>query len=253
MHNLRSGRSTTIRNLAEDAPLSPAMQVYLRDVREAQLPAMRAAASTLEGFEFPDHQTLMPELNRLIQGFTALDAESWDALNKPKSQRRPALAKEFNDNTNALLGALDKVSNKIAEAVNRDDPVIQQMLTIKQLAWLMRNTAGEASLLISNGLTFGNLGPDFRQKFTRLAGGIETAWAAVKTVASGSDLPADLKAAMTAAESAYFDKDFTGVRDGLANELANGEKPKMKANEWSPFSVKHMTSAVVVAERALDT
>ncbi len=36
------------------------------------------------------------------------------------------------------------------------------------------------------------------------------------------------------------------------NALVTGEKPEMKANEWSPFSVKHMTSAVVVAERALD-
>jgi methyl-accepting chemotaxis protein len=252
MHNLRSGRSTTVRNLTEDAPLSPAMQVYLRDVREAQLPAMRPAASALEGFEFPDHQTLLPELNRLIQAFTALDAESWDALNKPKSQRRPALGKEFNDNTVALLDALDKVSNKIAEAVNRDDPVIQQMLTIKQLAWLMRNTAGEASLMISNGLTFGNIAPDFRQKFTKLAGGIENAWSALKIVASGTELPADLTAAMAAAQIAYFDKEFTSTRDGLVDALANGEKPKMKGNEWSPFSVEHMTSAVVVAERALD-
>ncbi|HET7887908.1 MAG TPA: methyl-accepting chemotaxis protein [Bradyrhizobium sp.] len=253
MHNLRSGRSTTIRNLTDDAPLSPDMQVYLRAVREAQLPAMRAAASSLEGFEFSDHQTLLPELNRLIQAFTALDAESWDALNKPKSQRRPALGKEFNDNTMALLEALDKVSNRIAEAVNRDDPVIQQMLTIKQLAWLMRNTAGEASLLISNGLTFGNIGPDFRQRFDKLAGGIETAWTALKTVASGAELPADLATALTAAQTAYFGKEFTGVRDGLVSALASGDKPKMKGNEWSPFSVQHMTSAVVVAERALET
>ena len=253
MHNLRSDRSTTSRNLTADAPLSPDMQVYLRATRDAELPAMRAAAKALEGFEFPDHQTLLPELNRLIQSFAALDAESWDALNKPKSARRPALGKEFMDNTAALLAMLDKVSNRIAEAVNHDDPVIDQMLAIKQLAWLMRNTAGEASLLISNGLTFGNIGPDFRPKFTRLAGGIETAWAAVKTVAEGPGLPADLTTAMAEAQTAYFDKEFTGVRDSLADALASGEKPKMKANEWSPFSVKHMTSAVVVAERALDT
>src|SRR3569832_1605103 len=58
---------------------------------------------------------------------------------------------------------------------------------------------------------------------------------------------------MTAAQTAYFDKAFTGKRDALANGLAAGEKQTMKANEWSPFSVEHMTAAVVVAERALDT
>jgi methyl-accepting chemotaxis protein len=253
MHNLRSDRSTTNRNLTDDAPLSPDMQTYLRTTRDAELPAMRAAATALEGMEFPDHQTLRPDLNRLIQAFAALDAESWDALNKPKSARRPALGKEFMDNTAALLETLDKVSTRIAAAVNHDDPVIDQMLMIKQLAWLMRNTAGEASLLISNGLTFGNVGADFRQNFTKLAGGIETAWAAVRTVAAGAELPSDLTTAMAAAQIAYFDKEFIGIRDGLVNALAAGETPKMKANEWSPFSVKHMTSAVVVAERALDT
>jgi methyl-accepting chemotaxis protein len=253
MHNLRSDRSTTNRNLTDDAPLQPDMQVYLRTTRDAELPAMRAAAARLEGLEFPDHQTLMPELNRLIQTFAALDAESWEALNKPKTARRPTLGKEFMENTAALLQTLDKVSTRIAAAVNHDDPVIDQMLTIKQLAWLMRNTAGEASLLISNGLTFGNVGQDFRQRFIKLAGGIETAWAAVQAVAAGPALPPDLTAAMARAQTAYFDKEFTGIRDGLVNALATGEKPAMKANEWSPFSVKHMTSAVVVAERALDT
>jgi hypothetical protein len=89
MHNLRSGRSTTIRNLTEDAPLSPDMQVYLRATREAQLPAMRAAASTLEGFEFPGHQTLMPELNRLIQNSMKIRSR----CSRPSTRSRTGLRK----------------------------------------------------------------------------------------------------------------------------------------------------------------
>ena len=73
-------------------------------------------------------------------------------MSKPKASRRPALGKEYTENTAALLETLDKVSTRIAAAVNHNDPVIDQLLMIKQLAWLMRNTAGEASLLISNGL-----------------------------------------------------------------------------------------------------
>jgi methyl-accepting chemotaxis protein len=253
MHNLRSDRSATSRNLTADAPLSPDMQIYMRATRDAELPAMRVAAGALEGFEFPDHERLMPELNRLIQNFAALEAESWDALNKPKPARRPALGKEFMDNTAALIETLDKVSNRIAAAVDHDDPVIDQMLTIKQLAWLMRNTAGEASLLISNGLAFGNTGPDLRQNYTKLVGGIEGGWVALKAVADGPDFPRDITAAMTEVQTAYFEKEYTDVRDGLVNAMVTGEKPKMKANEWNPFSVKHLTSAVAVAERALGT
>jgi methyl-accepting chemotaxis protein len=253
MHNLRSDRSTTSRNLNEDAPLQPDMQKYLRATRDGELPAMRAATDVLGSFEFPDQKTLVPELNRLIQAFAALDSESWDALNKPKASRRPALGKEFMDNTAALLEILDKVSTRITAAVNHDDPVIDQMLMIKQLAWLMRNTAGEASLPISTGIQSGRVAPDLRQNYTRFVGGIEIAWAALQTVAATSELPPSLTQAMAEAKTGYFDPQFLALRDRLVNALVSGEKPEMKANEWSPFSVQHMTSAVIVAERALDT
>ena len=128
-------------------------------------------------------------MNRLIEAFAALESEFVEALNKPKASRRPALGKEFMDNTAALVETLDKISTRVAAAVNHDDPVIDQMLMIKQLAWLMRNTAGEASLLVSNGLAAGNMTPDFRQNYIKLVGGIETAWAAVQTVAAATELP----------------------------------------------------------------
>ena len=253
MHNLRSDRSTTSRSLNDDSVLSPEIQNYLRATRDPELPALRAAADVLASIEFPDQKTLIPELNRLMQTFIALEAESWDAVSKPKASRRPTLGKEFMDNTAALLEVLDKTSTRIAASVNHNDPVIDQMLMIKQLAWLMRNTAGEASLLISNSIASGHAAPDVRQAYTKLVGGIEIAWAALEIEAATSELPSGLVEAMAEAKRAYFDPQFLALRDRLVNAALAGEKSEMKANEWSPLSVKHMTSAVIVAERALDT
>ena len=252
MHTMRSDRSTTSRSLNDDAALAPDIQKYLRAARDAEIPAMRSAAEVLASADLPDQKTLLPDLNRLIKEFTALEAESFDALTKPKALRRPALAKEYMDNGAAVLEALEKTSIRIAAAVNHSDPVIDQLLMIKQLAWLMRNTAGEASLQISNGLASGHVAPDLRQTYTRLVGSIETAWAALQTVAAESELPPGLAEAMAEAKAAYFDPQFLALRDRLVNALLAGEKPEMKANEWSPFSVKHMSAAVTVAERALD-
>ncbi len=253
MHNLRSDRSTTNRSLNDEAVLAPETQQYLRDTRDAQMPPMQSAAEVLASIEFPDQKTLLPELNRLITTLIALETETWDAVKKPKAERRPALGKEFMDNTAAVLETLDKVSSRIAASVNHDDPVIDQLLMIKQLAWLMRNTAGEASLLISNGIASGRAAPDLRQNYTKLVGGIEGAWGALQTVAATSELPPNLVEAMAGAKAAYFDPQFLTLRDRLVNALLTGEKPEMKANEWSPLSVKHMSSAVILAERALDT
>jgi methyl-accepting chemotaxis protein len=252
LHNLRSDRSATSRNLKEDAVLPSSMQSYMRDVRDAELSAMRSASQTLAAMDFSDRATLLPELKRLIDAFAVLETESWSALNKPKASRRPELGKEFMDNTAALVETLDKLSTKVAAAVNHDDPVIDQMLMIKQIAWLMRNTAGEASLLVSNGLAAGSMTPDVRQTYTKLVGGTETAWNALQTVAASTEMPPGFIQAMAEAKTAYFEPQFLGQRDRLINALVNGDKPEMKANEWNPFSVQHMTSIVAVAERALD-
>jgi methyl-accepting chemotaxis protein len=252
LHNLRSDRSATSRNLKEDAVLPSSMQNYMRDVRDAELSAMRSASQTLAAMDFSDRATLLPELKRLIDAFAVLETESWSALNKPKASRRPELGKEFMDNTAALVETLDKLSTKVAAAVNHDDPVIDQMLMIKQIAWLMRNTAGEASLLVSNGLAAGSMTPDVRQTYTKLVGGTETAWNALQTVAASTEMPPGFIQAMAEAKTAYFEPQFLGQRDRLINALVNGDKPEMKANEWNPFSVQHMTSIVAVAERALD-
>ena len=252
MHNLRSDRSTTIRNLNEDAALQPAVERFLRSHRDAELSAMQSAAEALASIEFSDQKTLVPELNRLIHAFIALEAGSWDAMSKPKAARRPALGKEYAENIAALLETLDKLSMRITATVNYSDPVIDQLLIVKQLAWLMRNTAGEASLLISNVLSSGRAAPDLRQAYTKLVGGIETAWAALQTVAAGSELPRDLVEAMAETKTAYFSPEFLALRDRLVNALVAGEKPEMKGNEWSLSSVEHMSSAVTVAERALD-
>jgi methyl-accepting chemotaxis protein len=253
MHNLRNDRSSTSRNLNDDAAIQPDLQKYMRAIRDVETSAMRAASRTLAEIEFSDRKTILPDLNRLTEAFASLEIESWDALNKPKASRRPALGKEFMDNAAALLETLDKVSTRIAATVNHDDPVIDQMLMIKQLAWLMRNTAGEASFLISTGISSGRVATDMRQNYTRFTGGIETAFAALQIVAATSELPPSLTQAMAEAKIAYFDPQFLALRDRLANALMSGEKPELKTNEWSTLSVQHMTSAVTVAEQALDT
>jgi methyl-accepting chemotaxis protein len=252
MHNLRTDRSTTNRALNDNGLLQPDMDAYIRSIRGAEMPAMQSAAGVLATAEFTDQKTLVPELNRLIQGLTALQTESWDAINKPKASRRPGIAKDYMENTQALLDTLDKISIELAAAVNHNDPVIDQLLMIKQTAWLFRNTAGEASVLVSNGLATGHVTPEILQNYTKFIGGIDAAWNALQTVSAGADLPSSLTAAMAESKTAYFDPQYMALRDRLINASLKGEKAELTAEQWTPITVKRMGTAVAVAERALE-
>jgi len=252
MHNLRTDRSTTNRLLNSDQPMDADIEKYLRGLRETEMPAMASALGTLPSIEFAEQKALVPEFDRLFKILTAQQKESWDDIRKPKATRRAGLAKEYMETTQALLVTLDKLSASLAAAVNHQDATIDQLLAIKQTAWLLRNTGGEASLLISNGLGAGRLAPETRLTFTKFSGGTDTAWNALELAASGMQMPPALSGAIAATKKAYFEPEYLSLRERLLTALIAGEKTELTANQWSPITVGRLGAAVNVAEAALD-
>jgi methyl-accepting chemotaxis protein len=252
MHNLRTDQSTSFRLLNAEPPVGSDIDKYLRGLRDAEMPAMANALALLPSIEFPQHTTLVPELDRLFKLLTALQTEFWDAVGKPKASRRPELSKQYYDATAALLQILDKLSAALAAAVNHQDATIDQLLAIKQTAWLLRNTAGEGSLLISKGLAAGSVPAEMRLTYTKFVGGTEIAFRALELATSGMQLPPALAAAIAATKTGYFDPEYLALRDRLLTALISGEKTELTADQWSPLTVGRMGTAVTVAESALD-
>jgi len=252
MHNLRGDRATTTRLLNSDQPVDSETDKYLRAIRADQMPSMSHALQLLPAIEFAQQTTLVPELERLFKELTTQHKEFWEELNKPKASRRPALVKEYTETTSALLPLLEKLSAALVAVVNHQDATIDQLLAIKQIAWLLRNTAGEASVMVSNGLAVGRVQPDARLIYTKNVGGMEAAWSALELTASGMKLPTALSDAMATTKTTYFDPSYSGLRDRLLTALIDGTKPEMGATQWSPLTVARLASAVAVAEAALD-
>jgi methyl-accepting chemotaxis protein len=252
MHNLRTDRSSTNRTLNAEGGLDADMDKYLRGIRDVEMPAMKSALEQLQSLDFADQKTLLPEFDRLFKLLTAEQTEYWDNIAKPKASRHPTLAKEYMDTTAALLDNLDKISGNLAAAVNHADPAIDQLLMIKQTAWLLRNTAGETSLQVSNALNAGKMNAEVQQTYTRNAGGTEIAWNALQLAVAGMQLPPKLASAISATKTAYFDPQYTGLRDRLMKAAFTGEKPELTVNQWTPLTVERLGAAVGVAEAALD-
>lgn len=252
MHNLRTDRSTTVRLLNATEPMDGEIEKYLRALRDAQMPAMARAIELLPAMDFPQSGTLVPELARLYKLLIEEQKQFWEDVAKPKDQRRAGLPKEYMETTQGLLDTLDKLSNTLAATVNHLDAAIDQLLSIKQNAWVLRNTAGEASLIVSTGLAAGKITTEGRYAYTQHVGGTSAMWKALELSTSGMQLPSGLASAMASAKTSYFEPQYLALRDRLTDALVKGEKPEMTANQWSPLTVARMASAVTVAEGALD-
>jgi methyl-accepting chemotaxis protein len=251
MHNLRNDRSSTGRILNADTTIQPDIEKYIVTTQDNEMSALRSATAVLAPVNFDGAATLLPSLAQLTEKLAGLHTEARDAVHKPKASRRPALPKEYIETITTLIEMLEKVSSRLGAEINHQDPVIDQLLAIKQAAWLLRSKGGELASMVSTGLALG-MTPEKRQIYTKFVGGAEAAWDALELSASGMQLPPDLAAAMAAAKTAYFDPGFLALRDRLMNAVVNGEKPELTADQFTPITVGRMVSAVVVAERALE-
>ncbi|CAN5359791.1 HAMP domain-containing methyl-accepting chemotaxis protein [soil metagenome] len=252
MHNLRTDRSNTIRNLTAESPIAESDLKYLNRFRDAEIPALKALVEQLPSVEFPEQKALLSQLAPQVETLTMLDKETREALGKPKASRGAALADDYKKVTDALLVTLDKGSNDLAVSVKHADAVIDQLLSIKQMAWLLRLKTGENSLLVSNGVGGVGLPPNAAQTYTKLIGSIETAWDALESATAGLQLSPKLAEALVATKPAMFDPAFLALRDRLVNAALAGTKPELTASQWSPLTVGRQTTAVAVAETALE-
>jgi methyl-accepting chemotaxis protein len=253
MHKLRTDRAATQRGIIGDAPITSEATNTLKNLRGAEGPALQATLAVVGSLDFADSARLVPELQQEVQKLVALQAETGDALAKPKSERRDTLGKEYNDTALALLATLDALSAKLFAAIEHDDPYIDQMMELKQLAWAVRDTAGNASLAVSTGLSAGKLSPEDYRHYAGYVGGSEAAWSAVEALAAGTALPKPLTDAIANAKQAYFEPGYTAQRERNMAALANGTPPEMTTAKWVIYTVEHLDSLVGVADAALGT
>ncbi len=252
MHSLRTDRASTFRTLKGEATIEPAVATYIQKIREVELPALQKAADLADSIDFPNKQVLLPELRQSTKSFLALENESWAAFSKPAGQRRASLTQEYMDVATRLIDTLEKTSSRMFASVRFSDPLIDQLMGMKEIAWIVRNFGGEASLMISNSIVAGHLPPDGPTKYAKNVGATEGGWQALESLAAGSDLPPALAKTIAEAKAKYFGQDYTAVRDRMFAAVRDGKKPEMTAAEWAPVTVGHLASLLTVAESALD-
>ncbi|WP_027573745.1 methyl-accepting chemotaxis protein [Bradyrhizobium sp. WSM1743] len=251
MANIRSDRSTSSRQLTSDIQMDKEIETYIRGIRGELMPALARAIEILPSIDLPRGGTAVTDLGRLNKALLAQQAEFWTEVAKPRTSRRAALVKEYLESEDGLMAILEKLSPVLAARVNHQDAMIDQLLMIKQMAWLLRVNAGESSLIVGNALNSGKIAPEVQLALTKWVGGTEAAWSATELAASGMQLPPALAAAMAETKSSYFDPQYLATRDGIIAAIAKGEKASMTANQWSPYSVGRMASAIKLADTAL--
>ncbi len=250
LHNLRVDRSYSTRDLNSDKQFT-AMPPALKELREADMPALKSALTKLEAAEFPERQKSVDSLRDAIKKLTALHEESAAALLKPKAARRQGLAGEYFNETGAILKLLETISTQLTQSVKLTDSYVDQLMDIKLLAWAARDAGGDNAVIITNGLSGLPVPQDLAIKYAVNDAKIEIAWASLQEIASGLPTPPYFAAALERAKNEYFGREFTELRLNIIKALVAHQANSFKPTDWSNHSVPMLGSILGVAEAAL--
>jgi methyl-accepting chemotaxis protein len=251
LHNLRSDRSRSFRMLTGDEVITT-RDARLWESRDAEMPALKGALAALQNVDFPERQTVAAELDQRIKKLSALHQESITALAQPKAQRRPALATETRDEIQALLTMLDNLSTRLDKLIKLEDPFIDQLMNLKQLAWVARDAGGDASVMLSNALSGQPLPADPLAVYAANVSKYETAWALLEQQAASMTLPASMTGAMAKTKQVYFAPDHLALRTNTLKKLVAKEPPGITADQWSALTVPKLATLLGVADAALE-
>src|SRR5690349_992121 len=213
MHNLRTDRSTTTRAVNAEGTVTDGDLDIMNRTRGAEMPALAHALELLPDIDFAEKETLLPALTTLNDTITKLQAETLEAVKKPQADRRAGLFDDYMKTATDLITTLDTLSQKLTASVKHEDAFIDQMMTVRQLAWMVRNSGGNASLGVTNAMAAKELTPEAMDKYRSAVIESQTAWNALLAETGSVTPPATLKDAINNAQAQYFADDYVAKRE----------------------------------------
>src|SRR5712671_5432150 len=249
LHNLRTDRGMTNRELLADRQT---VNGRLAPLRTAQISALKSALVALEAVDFPDRQAVLSELSQATRKLAALHDETMAAFTQPKAARRAGLAKEYLDHSTAVFEMAYQLSLRLTRRVKLEDAFVDQLMEIKQLAWMAREFGGDASAMMNSALDGQQLPADPMAIYSAYESKIEATWAVLENLAGGLPLPARFAEALERAKREYFAHDYHDARFKTMKALVAGDRSGIDINYWSQGATTKLATFIDVAETALD-
>jgi methyl-accepting chemotaxis protein len=252
LHNMRVDRAQSTNDLNGDRQLTGGFGKQVQDVRAAEMAALKPALAKLEQLDFQDKQTVLPGIVEAVKKLIALHEESAVAVTQPKAQRRAGLAQDFVKETSGLIESLDKLSSSLTRDVKLQDAFVDQLLALKQLAWIARNTAGDAQVLVSNAVAAQKLPPESLARYHASMAKTEVMWSSLEDLSSGLGLPAKFSETLQRAKREFFDPAYREQNLKILTAVAAGQPAGMTIEEWSSTAVTKLAGLLAAAEVALE-
>ena len=209
----RGERSGSDNALVEGPAQDPAARAAIADVRAEGTQALNAAIALIPGLGLAEAGSWIEGLRSAERGVAGIRADVDAALQRPPAERDPKAIKAWYEVFSGLVNGIRATSVALAREVRTADPVIDQMLTGRELTFAMRDGYTGVRREIRNAELNGDGFPPARQvRIGELRRQTDLAWTTIAMMVDGQDTPAAVREALDRVEAAYH-KDYAPKRD----------------------------------------
>jgi methyl-accepting chemotaxis protein len=246
----RPERGPTRVALGAPGPVDPKLMAQFEALRAKSVPSIAAAVSMCARVTCADGT----EVEKIRQGadkVAALRPDVDRALKVPLAQRPAGIAKTWNDTATALVDELERVSLALTDKVRMIDPVIAELVGIKEAAWMVRDGVGLERSVLQEAMSAKTLSAENRTKAAELRGRASAGWQNVKMLTARPGLPPELAEAIATAQKELFEK-YYKTRDQVEKALIEGREPPVSQSELVNASNAVMDVVVGICSAAFD-
>jgi len=275
-------RNAAAKRVAQLAPISQAFFQSLQQHRlergnilivfRAEAPASKDSIDnitaqrdgTLKGFntgyamlsavsaDLPGAAPLLTKLKAANDAVDAMRPKAMQMIAQPRAQREAQVMQDWPRVTQNYLNAVQEASDFLEASLQLVDPEVDQLLSVKQNAWTIRNYAGSMVLRILTTMSAGQTwGVVESMAHADDAGRVATAWDIVTVIAARSDTPAPVRDVVNTAKG-FFTGPLGTERETIVKAFAAGQKSPIEQAKYQPTVTESLNMLNAVANTALD-
>ncbi|WP_300304275.1 methyl-accepting chemotaxis protein, partial [Ferrovibrio sp.] len=249
----RLERGNILISLRADAPTSKDSLDNIAAQRDSTLDGYKTGVALLSAVsDLPGAPAILTKLKSANDAVDAMRPKMMAMIAQPKAQRDAQAAQEWPKVTQGYLDAVQAASDFLESSLQLVDPVVDQLLSVKQNAWTIRNYAGSLVLRILTTMSAGQTwGIAESMAHAEDAGRATTAWGIVSDIATRSDTPTTLRDTVNTAK-AFFSGPIGEERQTIVKALSNGKPSPVELSKYQPAVVDNLNMLNAIANTALD-
>jgi methyl-accepting chemotaxis protein len=250
LQSIRQERGPTRTALEAKGPADTEFSSSLPPLRAKAAPAIKALLAACARIDCAEGDEVS-SIRRAFQDLIAIREEVDGALRVSLAERRPGIAKEWNERSTALVDELERVSQALTEKIRMVDPDIAELVGIKEASYVVRDAAGLERNHIQAAMAAKGISPELRAKMAELRGKVEAGWRLLRNLTGRKGVPEPILAAIKAANDDYFVA-FLRQRAAIEKALADGVEPPLSDAEVVKVSNAALDVLVRIPTAALD-